>query len=285
MKNLLKLFLSMAFISLLYANAFSQVPAYTLVAKNFNRSAADSLTFEIYLLHTNPGTAPFQYPAGQYFLKFNSAIANGGTLRYRVIGTGLPSGAVPQSASVSGNELRLASNSPVPQSNAPIISATGNGTLIVKMSLKTSASSFDPNQLLNLQWKNAPEPGFITKISAYVGTFIQEITTPATHSVDTATVSINQISSFVPAEYRIYQNYPNPFNPSTNIKFDVPDNSNIRLAVYDITGKEMEVLYNGKLTPGSYEFKWDASKFASGVYFYRMQSQDFIETRRMLLIK
>lgn len=265
--------------------AISQVPEYTLTAKNFNRSAPDSLTFDIYLLHTNPGVTTFQYPAGQYFFRFNPAIANGGTLRYRIIATGLPSGAIPQNASISGTELRLASNSPVPQSNAPVISASGQGTLIVRMSLRTTASSFDPNQPLNLTWRNSNDPPLYTKISAFVGIFIQEITTSATHFIDTNSVSISQISSLIPAEYKIYQNYPNPFNPSTKIKFDVPKLSDVKLTVYDISGKEMEVLINNKLSPGSYEFKWDASKLSSSAYFYRIQSQDFIETKRMLLIK
>ena len=265
--------------------ANAQLPQYTLTAKNFSRIAPDSLTFDIYLLHTNPGVSEFLYPAGQYFFRFNPAIANGGTLRYRVIATGLPLGAIPQNASISGTELRLASNFPVPQDNAPIISASGQGTLIVRMSLRTTASSFDPNQPLNLTWRNSNDPPLYTKISAFVGIFIQEITTSATHFIDTNSVSISQISSFIPTEYKIYQNYPNPFNPSTKIKFDVPKLSDVKLTVYDISGKEMEVLINNKLSPGSYEFKWDASNLSSGVYFYRIQSQDFIETKRMLLIK
>ncbi len=265
--------------------SFAHVPTYTLTAKNFNRSAPDSLTFEVYLLHTNPGTAEFKYPAGQYFFKFNPLIANGGTLKYRTIGTGLPPAAVPQNASISGNELRLASNLPVNQDDAPVISSQGNGTLVVKMSLRTTAASFDPGQPLNLTWKSSADGGFYTKISAYVGIFIQDISTYSTHSVDTNTVSVSQISSVIPAEYKIYQNYPNPFNPATKIKFDIPQNSKIKLSVFDISGKEMEVILNDKLAPGSYEFKWDASKYSSGVYFYRLQTDDFIETKRMLLIK
>ncbi len=285
MKNKLNFITALILITLFTGISFSQVPTYTLTAKNFNRSAPDSLTFEVYLLHTNPGTAEFKYPAGQYFFKFNPLIANGGTLKYRTIGTGLPPAAVPQNASVSGNELRLASNLPVNQDDAPVISSAGNGTLVVKMSLRTTAGSFDLNQPLNLTWKGSADGGFYTKISAYVGIFIQDISNYNTHSIDTNTVSISQIGSVVPVEYKIYQNYPNPFNPSTKIKFDVPQSSKIKLSVFDISGKEMEVLFNDKLSPGSYEFKWDASQYSSGVYFYRIQSNEFIETKRMLLIK
>ena len=285
MKNILNTYIALLLFTLFVNSSFSQVPTYTLTAKNFNRSAPDSLTFEVYLFHTNPGTAEFKYPAGQYFFKFNPLIANGGTLKYRTIGTGLPPAAVPQNASISGNELRLASNLPVNQNDAPLISSTGNGTLVVKMSLRTTASSFDLSQPLNLTWKGSADGGFYTKISAYVGIFIQDISTYATHSIDTNTVSISQFNSAVPSEYKIFQNYPNPFNPSTKIRFDVPENSKIKLSVFDVAGKELDVLLNDKLTPGSYEFKWDATGYSSGVYFYRIESNDFIETKRMLLIK
>ncbi|MBK8549932.1 MAG: T9SS type A sorting domain-containing protein [Ignavibacteria bacterium] len=283
MKKILLIFIFSLYISLFSNITFSQVPTYTLTATNFNRSAPDSLTFEIYLFQT--GSTQFEYPAGQYFFKFNPLIANGGTLRYRIIGTGLPSAAVPQNASISNNELRLASNLPVPQGAAPIISNTGKGTLIVRMSLKTTAGSFDQSQPLNLTWKNPPEPGFTTKISAYVGTFIQEITTSATHFVDTNTISISQISGLVPDEYKIFQNYPNPFNPATVIRYSIVENGFTSLKIYNSIGKEVETLVNQKQNAGTYEFKWDASKYSSGIYFYRLQSQDYIETKKMMLLK
>jgi len=80
----------------------SQNPEYTLTAKNFNRQAADSLTFEVYLHHTNSGSVnQFQYAAGQYFFLFNPAIANGGTLTYKIIGSGLPQNQQPRKKRLS----------------------------------------------------------------------------------------------------------------------------------------------------------------------------------------
>lgn len=283
MKKILLILLLSVSVTLISNITFSQVPTYTLTAMNFNRLAPDSLTFEIYLFQT--GSAQFEYPAGQYFFKFNPLIANGGTLRYRIIGTELPSSALPQNPSISNNELRLASNLPVPQGSAPIISNTGKGTLIVRMSLKTTAASFDQSQPLNLSWKNPPEPGFTTKISAYVGIFIQDITTSATHFLDTNTISISQISSVVPAEYKLNQNYPNPFNPATVIRYSIVENGFTSLKIYNSIGKEVATLVNQKQNAGTYEFKWDASQYSSGIYFYRLQSQDFIETKRMMLLK
>lgn len=268
-------------VSILFANSsFSQNPTYTLIAKNFQRPAPDSLAFEIYMLHTDANY--FEYAAGQYFFTFNTAFANGGTLSYKIVGSGLPQDAQPRNPSVLGSELRLAGNAILGTGNGPIISSSSPGTLIVKMSLKTSAGSF-ANQPLNLAWKNYS--GFYTRVYAYVNNLNTEITTPATHSIDSTTISINQISSLVPVEYKIFQNYPNPFNPATKIKFDVPKLSNVNLTVFDITGKEVEQLVNTKLSAGSYEYNWNAVQYSSGVYFYRIQTDGFIETKRMMLLK
>ncbi|HLT23696.1 MAG TPA: T9SS type A sorting domain-containing protein, partial [Ignavibacteria bacterium] len=82
------------------------------------------------------------------------------------------------------------------------------------------------------------------------------------------------------------QNYPNPFNPSTRIKFDVPKASNIKLAVYDALGKEVQTLVNGNLSPGIYEYTFNARGLTSGVYFYRLISDNMVMgINKMLLIK
>ncbi len=80
-------------------------------------------------------------------------------------------------------------------------------------------------------------------------------------------------------------NYPNPFNPSTTIKFAVPKSSNVKIAVYDLTGKELEVLVNEHVQPGTYQTAWNASKYSSGIYFYKLTSDNFTETKKMILIK
>lgn len=99
-------------------------------------------------------------------------------------------------------------------------------------------------------------------------------------------VGIEQISGEVPKEFRLYENFPNPFNPSTTIKFDLPKSSAVRLSVYDITGKDIETLVNEKLNAGSYETKWDGSKYAGGVYFCILTANnERLAVRRMVLIK
>ncbi len=85
--------------------------------------------------------------------------------------------------------------------------------------------------------------------------------------------------------YKLFQNYPNPFNPSTNIKYDLPKNSFVKLIVYDLLGREVATLVNEKLAPGSYSIDWNASQYPSGVYFYRLTADGFSETKKMVLIK
>lgn len=93
------------------------------------------------------------------------------------------------------------------------------------------------------------------------------------------------LNATVPASYNLYQNYPNPFNPSTNIRFDVPKTSNVKLIVYDINGRVVENLFSGNIPAGSFEYKWNASKYSSGIYFFRMESNEYSAVRKMTLLK
>ena len=86
-------------------------------------------------------------------------------------------------------------------------------------------------------------------------------------------------------EFRLGQNYPNPFNPVTDINFDVPKTGLVQLSVYDILGKEVEVLVNDVLQPGRYKASFDASKLASGIYFYRISASNFSDIKRMIFVK
>jgi len=98
-------------------------------------------------------------------------------------------------------------------------------------------------------------------------------------------IGINNISTEIPAIYSLSQNYPNPFNPTTKIKFDVTKFSNVKIVVYDISGREVKTLVNERLHPGTYETTFNGSNLTSGVYFYRMITDGFSETKKMLLIK
>ena len=108
---------------------------------------------------------------------------------------------------------------------------------------------------------------------------------------------INKISANIPSAFSLSQNYPNPFNPSTKIKFSLPLPSKggameVSLIIYDVLGKEITSLISplwggqeGLLSPGTYEAEWDASNYASGIYYYRLSAGDFSETKKMILLK
>lgn len=104
-------------------------------------------------------------------------------------------------------------------------------------------------------------------------------------------VGIQTISSEIPVSFSLSQNYPNPFNPITKIQFLIVSSPHalgrdfVKLTVYDIMGKEIQTLVNTRLKPGIYEVSFDGSSLNSGVYFYKLTTNTFTETRKMLMIK
>lgn len=98
-------------------------------------------------------------------------------------------------------------------------------------------------------------------------------------------IAVNNISSEVPSSYKLIQNYPNPFNPATKFKFAVPLASDVKLTIYDISGRVVIELINNKLGPGEYEAEWNASDFASGMYFIRMEAGEYRNSIKILLLK
>lgn len=107
----------------------------------------------------------------------------------------------------------------------------------------------------------------------------------ATWMFTVSTIGLSIISNIIPVEFKLYHNYPNPFNPVTKIKFDLPKKSKTSLVVYDVLGRTVETLVNTELREGSYEYTWSAVKYNSGVYFIRIVSDKFVETRKMVLLK
>ncbi|MBN1406468.1 MAG: VCBS repeat-containing protein [Calditrichaceae bacterium] len=90
---------------------------------------------------------------------------------------------------------------------------------------------------------------------------------------------------FLPKKFALYQNYPNPFNPSTKIKFDVPASTDVKIVLYNILGEKVQTLVNKKYTPGRHEYVMDGSGLAAGLYFYRIKTDTYTNTKRMILLK
>jgi Secretion system C-terminal sorting domain len=108
--------------------------------------------------------------------------------------------------------------------------------------------------------------------------------------VDYTTIGVKKIGSSVPAEFTLKQNYPNPFNPSARIRFHVPSNTKgeklkVELVVFDILGNNVRTLVNNILPAGIYEVTFSGANMPSGIYFYRLSSEGFLQTRKMVLVK
>ena len=96
---------------------------------------------------------------------------------------------------------------------------------------------------------------------------------------------IQPVNNIVPDKFSLRQNYPNPFNPVTNIDFSIPQAGQVKMQVYDVTGKVVAELVNSRLNAGTYKVDFDASKLSSGVYFYKIEAEGFTAIKKMMLVK
>ena len=96
---------------------------------------------------------------------------------------------------------------------------------------------------------------------------------------------IVEVEISAPDNYALFQNYPNPFNPSTKIKFSIPSDAQVQLNVYNMLGEQVAEIFNGSLTGGYHEIVFDATALTSGIYFYRIESNEFVDSKKMMLIK
>jgi hypothetical protein len=108
----------------------------------------------------------------------------------------------------------------------------------------------------------------------------------AEHFLLSSTItSVPQSQAALPSSVHLYQNYPNPVNPATTIRFILPQRSHATLTVYNMLGQPVATLANGEVEAGSHEVTFDGSGLASGVYFYRLRAGDYVESRKLVLLK
>ncbi|MCE1164175.1 MAG: T9SS type A sorting domain-containing protein [Bacteroidetes bacterium] len=115
----------------------------------------------------------------------------------------------------------------------------------------------------------------------YAGTYGQSVWRRTLTDI----IEVRNISTEIPSEYSLSQNFPNPFNPSTGIRYAIPKDGAVKLTVYDELGREVVTLVNERQTAGTYEAVFDAANLTSGIYYYRLTTEGFSETRKMALIK
>lgn len=109
-----------------------------------------------------------------------------------------------------------------------------------------------------------------------------------TYNVSSSPITITGLTNgngAIPDRFALSQNYPNPFNPATKISYQLPESGNVRLTVFDISGKQVATLINAQQNAGYYDINFDGSALSSGVYFYKLEAGNFVETKKMLLVK
>lgn len=124
---------------------------------------------------------------------------------------------------------------------------------------------------------------YFWRVKAYsaAGTFTYSV---IRNFMTTATSSTGNENLYI-KEYKFYTNYPNPFNPSTTIKFDIPQTTNVKLEIFDMLGNKIQTLSNENYKAGTYSFDFNAAGLASGIYFCRIEAGDFSAVQKMTLIK
>ncbi len=151
---------------------------------------------------------------------------------------------------------------------------------------------YAPTHLVDVivfQWK-APAAGsgpVTLYTSGFQGTSTGSKTGESSKSSQTAvevTTGVNQILE-QPHEFALFQNYPNPFNPSTTIQYELPVNNNVTLSVYNVLGKEVATLVNGTIEAGVHSVQFNAANLSSGIYFYTLRAGNYVENKKMMLLK
>lgn len=151
-----------------------------------------------------------------------------------------------------------------------------NVTFVSDVDLHLSGESLADTSL-----RGIPIVGITTDIDGTIRNTLR----PSRGADEVALVNIENPNNGTPVEFKLSQNYPNPFNPVTNISYDIPEAGFVSLKLYDISGKEIAALINGNINAGYYTVRFDASNFASGVYFYTLTAGQMKMTKKMILMK
>lgn len=173
----------------------------------------------------------------------------------------------------------------------PIVEAkhTLNGDCIVDLSIDdTNFVKLDSSGAISIFYENIVEPNeglirdYVININGRYSSSTSSTNSQLRYYQNN---SITNKLGTSPLEYKLYLNYPNPFNPKTVIKYDIAKNGNVRLVVYDLLGREITELVNKFVIAGTYSVEFDGTNLASGLYIYKIISGDFVEIKKMVLLK
>ncbi|MEO6695629.1 MAG: T9SS type A sorting domain-containing protein, partial [Ignavibacteria bacterium] len=262
----------------------AQNPSYNLYAHNFSLSTVnqlnDKLEFDIHIEHTNP-PVNFEYAGGQYFIKINPLVANGGTMAYSIIGSDLPINLQPRSPSVgsvsspSATVLRLAVNTFPGSGNGYNMTGIGlPGVKIVRMRLLNS-TSFNTLECFQLEWRNPPIVAFVTKIFAYAGILNTDVTTPVSHYLNTDKLNFTCIQ---PVELTAFSSIVN----KNIITLNWSTSEEINNKGFDVERKYSEGVWSKvRFIEGQgntllqHDYTFSDRGLISGNYNYRLKQIDF----------
>jgi hypothetical protein len=197
-----------------------------------------------------------------------------------------------QQPSVSGIIAKVKAPNGQERSLVSIHGGQGNGILSFFKDGSTPISSFNapwsylvsPFQAFNLFGLSSPQGNWVLSVQNTTGQPEGRLLGWGIRINNTVT-GVQPVSGIIPEKFLLEQNYPNPFNPVTTIQFSVPKESNVKLRVYDMLGKEVMLLVNEKLIAGNYKINFEGSKLSSGTYFYRMEAEGYNEVKKMILVK
>lgn len=190
-------------------------------------------------------------------------------------------------AELSFGLLNTIDNGYIIAGNTNSFGAAGLDMFIVKFDAAWNTCSNFTNPVSNYTTGgvvNTPSPTIISQ-SPTVENPTPVINTSGNITPICSAVGLIPIKNELPIEFKLEQNYPNPFNPETRIKFHSKDKTNTVIKIYDALGKELSILINENLNPGTYEASWNAENYSTGIYFYTLQTEKYSETKKMILIK
>ena len=126
----------------------------------------------------------------------------------------------------------------------------------------------------------AHNSGFATLHSAW----------PSISYTSDATLAVNEKSDILPKEFALHDNYPNPFNPTTTIRFDLPKATDVSILIFNVLGQKIKTIDMSQINPGYHSVVWNAtndygSQVSAGMYFYQLRTNDFVKTKKMILLK
>lgn len=260
-------------LTLLNSSSIKPQPDYNMSLTNGIKISDSIVEFDVIIKGVDTS---FTLTSYQCSFSFNREVANGGELTFTYLDgssqlSNLPSFGIGINTYDGEPKLTFASMAGADQ-------ITDSGLVVGRFRVVNTVpfANVDPN----IEWSFG---GFVSTI--LTGDGFQDITKPINHTSNLA-LSVKTLDMNSPTDYQLLQNYPNPFNPSTNIRFSLKYESEVKLVVYNILGEMIQELVNNKIAAGNHEYTFNSDGLPSGTYVYRLEANnEIIGSKKMMLLK